>query len=73
MTASTLLSMRKPRRVEADAEIAVQEGLAADIALLRAVAIEQAINAGEEIIAAAIAGLAFHAELAGMHAGELDA
>ena len=51
----------------------MQEGLAAHIAFLRAVAVEQSIYAIEIIIAALVADGTFLAESAGVGAGKLDA
>lgn len=51
----------------------MQEGLATYIAFLRAVAIKQAVDAVQIIIAPGVADLTFLAEFAGMRFGEIDA
>jgi hypothetical protein len=61
------------RHVETDAETAMQEGLAANIALFRAVAVEQAVDAVEIVTAPGVADLAFLPEGARMIARKLDA
>ncbi len=68
-----VVDLEAGRHVETDAELAMQERLAADIAFLRAVAVKQPVDAGEIIVAAAIANGSLRTEGAGMPAGKIDA